>query len=142
MKNVRVFIASPGDVKEERQLFSLVIDGLQTTLAKHLNITLEPVKWETHTFPDIGDDAQDVINNQIGEFDIMVGIMWRRFGTPTKRAESGTQEEFQRAFDLFQKFKRPKVMFYFKRTPFYTSNLKEIDQFKKVIKFKRQVTDL
>src|SRR5437868_3524790 len=142
MNNVKVFIASPGDVQDERNLFSMILEEIRFNLAAHLDINLEAVKWETHSWPAAGEDAQDVINRQIGDYDVFVGIMWRRFGTPTKHAESGTQEEFERAFGLFKKYGRPKVMFYFKKTPFYSPNAKELDQFKKVIKFRDRVTKL
>jgi len=29
----------------------------------------------------MGRDAQDVVNQQIGEYDIFVGIIWKRMGT-------------------------------------------------------------
>ncbi|PYL26201.1 MAG: hypothetical protein DMF37_02915 [Verrucomicrobia bacterium] len=45
----------------------------------------------------MGADAQDVINHQLAEYDIFLGIMSCRFGSPTKRAHSGTEEEFNRA---------------------------------------------
>ena len=56
-------------------------------------------KWETSTYPEFGQDPQDVINRQIqDDYDIFIGILWGRFGTPTKRAQSGTKEEFERAY--------------------------------------------
>ena len=106
------------------------------------SVEIETIRWETHAWPDIGEDAQDVINNEIGEFDILIGIMWRRFGSPTNRADSGTEEEFQRAYEFFKKYGRPKIMFYFRKTPFYTTNLKEITQFRKVIQFRKGLEKL
>ncbi|MDH4205342.1 MAG: TIR domain-containing protein [Desulfobacteraceae bacterium] len=136
---LRVFIASPGDVGEEREIVSLVVAEIRRVFEDLLPFQLDAIRWETHAWPDIGDDAQDVINREIGEFDIFVGIMWRRFGTPTKRARSGTDEEFQRAYKYFKKYERPRVMFYFRRTPFYTTDLKELSQFKKVIQFRKEL---
>ncbi len=115
---LRVFIASPGDVAEERDIVSHVVGEVQRMLGGFRSVELEPVRWETHAWPDIGEDAQDVINNEIGEFDILIGVMWKRFGSPTKRADSGTGEEFQRAYDYFKKYGRPKIMFYFRKEPF------------------------
>ena len=68
--------------------------------------------------------------------------MWRRFGSPTKRAKSGTGEEFERAYDLFKKHGRPKIMFYFRTTPFYTTDLKELAQFRKVVEFRKALEKL
>ena len=66
--------------------------------SRNLRIRLELIRWETHAYPGFGEDPQAVINKQIPQdFDLFIGIMWYRFGTPTNRAESGTFEEFQRA---------------------------------------------
>jgi hypothetical protein len=53
-------------------------------------------------------------------WDVFVGIMWHRFGTPTQKNItgsarnylSGTEEEFRAAYSLWGKYKRPQVMFY------------------------------
>src|SRR5439155_8546244 len=43
-----------------------------------LNLRLELLRYETHTYPDIG-QAQDVINRQIKvDYDILIGVMWKR----------------------------------------------------------------
>jgi hypothetical protein len=79
MTNLRVFIASPSDVAEERDIVSnIVIPELQRIFGNQgsLNLSepidLDVIRWETHAFPDIGEDAQDVINKEIGEFDILL----------------------------------------------------------------------
>lgn len=141
MKRVRVFVASPGDVAEERDVVSLVVNELRRILSGVRDVELETIRWETHAWPDVGADAQDVINREITEYDIFVGIMWRRFGTPTKRAESGTREEFDKAYGYFNQFGRPKIMFYFRRTPFYPATDEEIVQFRKIIAFRQKLED-
>ncbi len=139
---LRIFIASPSDVAEERDIVSFVVSELRRTVGNALKVELETVRWETHSWPDIGDDAQDVINQQIGEYDIFVGIMWKRFGTPTKRVSSGTGEEFERAYNFYTRYQRPKIMFYFRRSPFYTTETKEWSQFQKVIQFRKKLEKL
>jgi hypothetical protein len=129
-------------VHEERDIVSVVVEELRRTFGNIRKVELETVRWETHAWPDIGEDAQDVINRQIGQFDVLVGIMWRRFGTPTNRSGSGTGEEFERAYDLFVKHGRPKIMFYFRKTPFYTTSEKEINQFRKVVRFRHKLEKL
>lgn len=79
----------------------------------------------------MGEDSQDVVNRQIGDFDLFVGVMWKRFGSPTKRAESGTEEEFERAYATYKEFGKPRIMFYFRTTPFYPKTEKELTQFRK-----------
>jgi hypothetical protein len=111
----QVFIASPGDVSEERAIAEEVIQELNITIAGSANTKLELIKWETHTYPSMGIDAQDVINRQINDdYDIFIGIMWKRFGSKTGRAQSGTAEEFERAYAKY--ISDPgslNIMFYF-----------------------------
>ena len=52
-------------------------------------------------YPVRGGEPEVLINDQIGKYDIFLGVMWRRFGTPTGVAESGTEEEFRRALELW-----------------------------------------
>jgi hypothetical protein len=139
MEKLRIFVASPGDVTAEREIVTIVVDELRRIVGGIRDVELEAVRWETHAWPDVGDDAQAVINREIGEFDIFVGVMWRRFGTPTKRAGSGTGEEFERAYALFKQAGRPKIMFYFRITPFYSTNASDLVQFRKVIRFRKKL---
>lgn len=114
-----VFVASPNDVDEERNRLEEVIRELNTTWSQDLGIRLELVRWETHAYPSFGEDAQAVINEQIpNDFDLFVGMMWYRFGTPTGRAGSGTVEEFQRAKKRFDTNPNDlQLMIYFKDAP-------------------------
>lgn len=122
---LRVFVASPSDLAEERETLESVIRELNNTWSNTLGIRLELVSWETHTYPAFGDDAQAVINDQIADdYDIFMGIMWTRFGTPTGRAGSGTAEEFYRAYKRYQENpNRVRIMFYFKDAPISPSDL-------------------
>src|SRR5215475_12704968 len=115
-RTLKVFLASPGDVKEERAALARLVRDINDVLAflapeKHL--TLELVRYETHTFPDLG-QPQEVINRQIPvDYDIFVGVMWSRSGTPTATEASGTIEEFRRAYERRKKGHLPRIMFYF-----------------------------
>ena len=115
----KIFLASPGDVKDERLIVKKVIDEINLGNYSTSGIKLELITWETHTHPSIGIDAQDVINRQLADdYDIFIGIMWNRFGSPTNRSESGTKEEFDRAFEKYKSNpKSTEVLFYFKTTP-------------------------
>lgn len=138
MKNIRIFLASPSDVSNERQIVSEAIEDLQLTIGKTRNIHLELIKWETHSYPDIGDYSQDVINNQIGSYSVLVGIMWQRFGTKTKNAGSGTEEEFDIAYKVFKKYGAPKIMFYFKASR-AVRNKEELKQLGAIFDFKEKL---
>ena len=91
-----VFIASPSEVLAERTIVRDVIYEWNAVHAEDERAILQPIGWETHSFPDMGDRAQGIINRQILEkSDILVAIFWYRLGTATGVAESGTIEEIE-----------------------------------------------
>lgn len=112
---IRVFLASPSDVIEEREVLDDIIKELNDVWSEHLGIRLHLVKWETQCHPDAGTDSQAVINAQIGDdYQVFIGILWLKFGTPTPRAGSGTVEEFERAYAKFKLDPSSiNIMFYF-----------------------------
>ena len=140
---LKVFVASPSDVTEERRLLEEVIQELNIIWSDTLDIRLDLIRWETHSAPGFGDDVQDVINKQISNsYDIFIGLMWTRFGTPTKRADSGTAEEFKRAYARHKQDPGSvEIMFYFKNTPISPSDI-DPDQLRDVLEFKSHLGDL
>ena len=138
---LRVFVASPGDVLVERKKLAEVIDELNHGIAGAKGIMLQLIGWETDAWPGVAVDPQAVINQQIEGYDIFIGIMWKRFGTPTKRAGSGTAEEFEQAYHLWETCGTPRIMLYFSKTNFYPSSLDEAIQVGKVLEFKKKAMD-
>jgi hypothetical protein len=134
---IKVFVASPSDVQEERNALQSVVDEVNRNLASAMGLRLELIKWETNVTPAFGKDPQDIINKQIGDnYDIFIGILWVRVGTPTPRAESGTLEEFERAYR--RHLENPELidlLIYFKESPISISNI-DIDQISKIKSFR------
>jgi len=112
---IRVFIASPGDVKAEREAVVKACERANIELGDYLKIRVEPIRWETHTYPQYDENIQKAIFNQIdfARLDLFVGILAGRFGTPAEDCGSGTEAEFKLAVDLHTKHKRPHIMLYF-----------------------------
>ncbi len=127
---LQVFVASPSDVAEERTTLDSVIAELNRTWAGSLRIAFDVWKWETHARPGFSADAQAVINAQVpDDYDVFIGILWARLGTPTGRAISGTVEEFERAYARFKATGSvPEIMMYFKDAPLAPSKI-DSDQF-------------
>jgi hypothetical protein len=132
-----ILAASPDDVMPEREILEEVVRELNVTWSTTLGVGLDLISWTTHSYPGFGADAQDVINQQIGSgYDIFIGIMWTKFGTPTTRAGSGTAEEFTRAFDRYRADPGSlKIMFYFKDEP-VSPSLLNLEQYQKVRLFR------
>ena len=113
---ISIFVASPSDVNEERKALELIVQELNKTWSKNLNLKLELLKWETDVHPGFGNYPQEVINNQIDEdYDVFIAIFWSTIGSPTAKAESGTIEEFEIAYKKYIKDKDSiDIMLYFK----------------------------
>ncbi|EPG2128157.1 DUF4062 domain-containing protein, partial [Acinetobacter baumannii] len=63
---LNVFLASPSDVSYEREVIQNIINELNKTWSKNLNLRLELLRWETDVVPSFGEYSQGVINQQIG----------------------------------------------------------------------------
>ena len=139
LTELRVFAASPRDVSEERRRLRAVIEELNRGTARQQGVVLQPVGWDTSVRPGVGSDSQEVVSRQIGPYHIFVGIMWKYFGTPTPRAGSGTEEEFDQAYSLWSKQGWPRILFYFNQDPFFPSSEEGAEQLCKVMAFRKKV---
>ena len=135
INQIRIFISSPSDVAAERKAALTVIEELNRTICESFGIILKPLTWENDTYPSEGEYPQDVINKQIGGYDIFVGIMANRFGTPTPKAGSGTEEEFNIAYDNRE---NTHIMFFFKKELVDPDSL-DFEQINKVKEFKNKL---
>lgn len=137
-----IFVSSPSELKEERDAVDEVVTELNLTYGNANNCVIELLKWETHSAPGISNSqTQELINSDIGEeYDIFLGMLWKKFGTPTLDANSGTEHEFNKALTRFQSGSlQPQILFYFKNS--VPTSLNEIDpeQLIKVNRFKNSI---
>ena len=129
----RLLIASPSDVVEERKIIQEAIYSWNSVNSLTMDVVLEPVLWETHSTPEMGDRPQAIINKQlVDNCDVLIGVFWTRIGTPTGVSESGTVEEI----DKFKKVKKP-IMLYFSSKPVVPTSI-DTTQYGKLIEFKRK----
>lgn len=90
-------IASPGDVPKERAVVAEEVHRWNDANASTRQLILLPVRWETHSTPQLGDHPQNIINRQLlDDADIVIGIFGTRIGTPTAEYVSGTVEEIKK----------------------------------------------
>src|SRR5581483_12345172 len=135
VQHIRVFVASPADVGEERSRVEKVVRELNLAASV---VQFELIRWETHTHPDFGPYPQDVVGSQIGtDYDVFVGILWSRIGTATPRAPSGTLEEFHAAYEKWKNDPKSIIlMVYFKEEPI-SPTLLDPDQLRQVHDFRK-----
>jgi len=140
---LRLFLASSSDVAAERKIVREVVDSWNRTIGIRRGWQVDVIGWDTHGAPDYGSDAQAILNRQIADmrrYALFVGILKHRFGTPTPRAASGTNEEFQRAVKAFQRTGRLRIMLYFCTAPI--PHDADLEQKQKLQAFRKKVQPL
>lgn len=126
-----VMIASPGDVASERAIARDVIYEWNAVHSGSRNLVLLPIRWESHSSPEMGAPAQDIINHQVlAKCDLLVGVFWTRIGTSTEKYLSGSVEEVEQ----FIAAGKP-VMLYFSSQPVALDTV-DLDQIQRLKKFK------
>lgn len=116
---VTVFLASPGDLVEERDVVSKMVSSMNHEHAlKGDDVVIQLKRWETLPPGASRGAGQGVINERadIANVDIFLGLMWKRAGTPTAVAESGTIEEYNIAFEAWNAKQSPQIALYFRKS--------------------------
>jgi len=93
---VKVMIANPGDVVEQRNIVREKIAEWNAIHSERDGVVLIPHDWQTSTTPAAGSHPQDIINRQmLSTCDVLVGIFAHRVGSGTNKYISGTVEEIE-----------------------------------------------
>lgn len=108
----KLAICAPSDIKKELHIIRNVVDEFNLSHGDVNELFVKSQHWSTDTYPDMSAGrAQAAINRQmIDDADIVVGIFWSRFGSPSGLADSGTEEEIMRGIHQDKQ-----VMVYFSR---------------------------
>jgi hypothetical protein len=110
-RHLRFFLASPGDVLEERRAVRELVEHLEREPLVRGRFTLEVVSWDDPDAPApmlATLDPQEAVRRALplpSDCDVTIVVLWRRMGTPlaTLKADgspylSGTEWEFDDAF--------------------------------------------
>lgn len=144
---IKVFLASPDDVIEERLAVRTIIEEENRNHFNHAGYNLEVVGWETHASPGKGQPhPQGRINPLIDDCKLFIGIIGARFGSATGRSESGTQEEYEYALSILANSDPPlcdiKIYFYdysLKHSQVDPEQLTKVREFKKKLEEGKQI---
>ena len=128
-----LFVSGTSEIEAEKAALKRAVEQLNSMLDKTHNITLSLIGWPDAFRPGVNTDTQMEINRQLAGYDIYLGILGCRFGTPTPRAGSGTVEEFENAVFQFQKDTGSiRLLFYFKKSPIdpFSTDLRQLEKVK------------
>lgn len=137
---VRVVLVSPSDVLAERDIAERLIHETSRALGPSHDLVLEPWRWEADSYPGFHPEGPQGLIDELMEIessDLVVGIFWKRFGTPTADSASGTEHELIKAWTSWKATRRPQVMVYFSGAPAKPTR-QELAQWDQVLAFKEK----
>jgi len=143
-EHIRVVVVSPGDVARERGVAQMVVDELNRGVAADRGCRLSLWRWEMEARPGLHlEGPQGLIDElmEIQDADVVVGVFWKRFGTPTGAADSGTEHELRRAWAAWQEQGRPEVMVYFCTRAYSPKTVDELEQWQRVLEFQQALPE-
>ncbi|WP_321470252.1 DUF4062 domain-containing protein [Halarcobacter sp.] len=134
-KRINVFIASPGDLTDERNELNDVINRINKTIGRRFNIVLDLHGWED-TSPGYN-RPQAQINKDLENCDLFIGVVWKRWGSPSGEYDSGFFEEFTIAKNKKESNELIDLWLYFKNVEQNLIN-DPGQQLSKVLEFKKK----
>jgi hypothetical protein len=120
-----------------------VIRQINHSTAVDRAIRLEVGRWETDAYPGFHLEGPQAICDEvlkIEDCDILVGIFWTRFGTPTVSGETGTEHEIAKAVAAWRQYNRPQVMLFFNNKPPYLRTSSERRQWMQVAQYRENLS--
>ena len=98
-RNVTVYdllISCPGDVVDAVKEIEDVVENFNQKYNTTLNLGIRIRYWKKSSYPQSGGKPQDLLNKQfVEDCDLAVAIFKTRFGTPTDKYGSGSEEEIE-----------------------------------------------
>ncbi len=131
-----LLISCPGDVAEYVNIIRECIENFNRYIGQLNNAEIVAKHWSTDSYPQSGDKPQELLNEQfVRDCDAAIAIFWTRFGTPTDKFGSGTEEEIE---EMLASNKQ--VFMYFLDAPVEPSKI-DHEQHQKVLNFREKYKD-
>ncbi len=143
-RTIKILVSCPGDATPEKEQIKRLCKDFSDANRGNSNISFTILDWKDFVGY-YGIRPQEQLNEYFGDYDVYIGILWKRFGTKPgsensdgKENESGTEEEFYIAINNFETQGVPKIVFFVKNYDRETKNRPETEQLLKVDKFVEQ----
>jgi hypothetical protein len=146
---IQILISCPKDVNTEKNIVKEICELLNKTLiAVSCNVRLMCREF-SELYGHIGIRPQQFINDSFIGYNVYLGILFMRFGTPTgginpltqKEFESGTEEEFFLAWQNQKNGKEPKLVYFYFKEQIGSKSSRENEQAGKVLSFKETLIE-
>lgn len=118
IREIKIFVSSPNDVARERDICKKIIGQMDSLLSKQYRVKLNAYFWETDE-GSVGMGNPQSRTPNPAKYDLYIGILWEKFGSPTGEVDpntgvesvSGTKYEFDQAYDAWKKKRKPEIKF-------------------------------
>ena len=96
VKQYDLLISCPGDATKAVDIIKEVVDEFNQNYSDTLGIGIRCRYWKDSAYAESGGKPQDLLNKQIVyPSDLAVAVFKNRFGSPTDKYGSGTEEEIE-----------------------------------------------
>lgn len=139
LQALNIFLASPGDLVEERKIARLVVEELNSSMGRPLGWRIELYGWEDSPIGIVRPQTQ--INEEVNQCDLFVGMLWERWGHPPGESDyrSGFEEELELAKARWTRDGVPEIWLFLKDIDSKLRN-DPGDQAKLVLEFRKKTT--
>jgi hypothetical protein len=138
----RVVVASPGDVKKERDALIEVFREVNRDTGRPARLHLDMRRWEDDAHPGFDDGGPQGLIDPILDIpncDLFIGILWSRLGSPTIAGDTGSEREFNAAINAWSTTRRPHIYAYFCQREFTPRSKSQREQWALVTAFKKKL---
>lgn len=137
LRVVKIFLSSPSDLEDERKAFPAIIDYVNVIKARNHGVLLEAIGWE-NTMPGKG-RPQSKINEDLVECELVIFLLWKRWGSSTNGYSSGVEEEYAIAEEEIEEGNNVKDIWFFFRKVSDDMLADEGEQLSKVLDFRNKI---
>ncbi|MEP7234524.1 MAG: hypothetical protein ABI778_04435 [Ignavibacteriota bacterium] len=125
VRQINILLSSPGDLAVDRAFINSYVDTvINRVLEGFVPIQFKVRLWEMDAVSGTANEAQEVIDSSIPPYDVYLGLLWKRIGTPTMGSISGTVHEYEDAKKRFESMESKRLMFFLRED---NQNIGEID---------------
>ena len=131
-----LLISCPGDAAKSVDVIKEVVEEFNQQFSDALGISIRWRYWKDSVYAESGGKPQDLLNKQIVDAsDLAVAIFKNKFGSPTDKYGSGTEEEIERMLAEGRQ-----VFLFFDESPVKMSDV-DRNEYDKIQLFKEKYKD-
>lgn len=136
-EHILIFLAYISDVEPEVNAAKEIVESINRA-HESLGIELDLRTWKD--VPEEFGNPQEKINRTLVEnCDVFIGLIWKKWGTPTGQSDCGFREEFKLAERRYNQAKQPTILLYAKAVNEQAIDDEEKEDFSRIKEFKNEI---